>query len=35
MMSVNLADIAILNISLISKNTALDLVQNADLSEKS
>ena len=35
MMSVNLTDIAILNISLISKNTALDLVQNADLTEKS
>ena len=44
MMSVNLSDIAILNIessdhcciiSLISKNEAIDLLQNADLTEKS
>ena len=44
MMSVNLSDIAILNIkssdcrciiSLISKNEAINLMQNADLTEKS
>ena len=44
MMSINLSDIAILNIkgsyfcsiiSLISKNDATDLLQNADLTEKS
>ena len=44
MMSVNLSDIAILNIkgsgyccifSLISKNDAINLIQNADLTEKS
>ena len=44
MMSVNLIDIAILNIkgsdyhciiSLISKNEAIKLLQNADLTEKS
>ena len=43
-MSVNLSDTAILNIkvsdyrciiSLISKNEAIDLLQNADLTEKS
>ena len=43
-MSVNLSDIAILNnkisdyrfiISLISKNEAINLLQNADLTEKS
>ena len=43
MMSVNLSDIAILNIkvfdycciiSLISKNEAINLLQNADLTEK-
>ena len=42
MMSINLSDIAILNIngsdyhciiSLISKNKAIDLMENADLSE--
>ena len=44
MMSVNLSDIAILNIkdsdycciiSLISKNKTMNLLQNADLTEKS
>ena len=44
MMSVNLGDIAILNIessdhcciiSLISKNEAINLLQNADLTKKS
>ena len=44
MMSVNLSDIAILNIKssdlsliirLISKNEAINLMQNADLTEKS
>ena len=44
MMSMNLSDIAILNIkgsdyryviSLISKNEAINLMQNADLTEKS
>ena len=44
MMSINLSDIAILNIkgsdyrciiSLISKNEAINLMQNADLTEKS
>ena len=42
MMSINLNDIAILNIkgycciiSLISKNEAINLIQNADLTEKS
>ena len=44
MMSINLSDIAILNfkgchyrciISLISKNKAINLMQNADLTEKS
>ena len=44
MMSVNLSDIAIFNIkgsdyccniSLISKNEAINLLQNADLTEKS
>ena len=44
MMSINLSDIAILKIkisdycciiSLISKNEAIDLLQNADLTEKS
>ena len=44
MMSMNLGDIAILNIkgsdyhciiSLIRKNEAIDLMQNADLTEKS
>ena len=44
MISVNLGDIAILNIkgsdyrfiiSLISKNEVIDLLQNADLTEKS
>ena len=44
MMSMNLSDIAILNIkgsdyrciiSLISKNGAINLIQNADLTEKS
>ena len=44
MMSVNLSDIAILNIKgadyrciigLISKNEAINLLQNADLTEKS
>ena len=44
MMSMNLSDIAILNIkcsdyrciiSLISKNEAVNLIQNADLTEKS
>ena len=44
MMSVNLSDIAILNIkgsdhrciiSLISKNEAMNLLQSADLTEKS
>ena len=43
MMSINLSDIAILNIkgsdycciiSLISKNGAINLLQNADLTEK-
>ena len=43
MMSINLSDIAILNIkgsdhcsniSLISKNEAINLIQNADLTEK-
>ena len=44
MMSINLSDVAILNIkgsdyhciiSLISKNEAINLMQNADLTEKS
>ena len=44
MMSINLSDIAILNIkgcdygciiSLIGKNEAINLMQNADLTEKS